>query len=76
MLVVVEVEYKLLLQDSEVVEVGKEVVAKVKKVDQDLLEMEMIILVVEAEEMLLAQDQEFVVVVVKVEAELLSLEVL
>jgi hypothetical protein len=59
-----------------VVEVAKEVVAKVKKVDQDVLEMEMIILVVEAEEMLLAQDQEFVVVVVKVEAELLSLEVL
>ncbi len=50
--------------------------AEVKKVDQDVLEMEMIILVVEAEEMLLAQDQEFVVVVVKVEAELLSLEVL
>jgi hypothetical protein len=59
-----------------VVEVAKEVVAKVKKVDQDVLEMQMIILVVEAEEMLLAQDQEFVVVVVKVEAELLSLEVL
>ena len=39
---------------------------KVKKVDQDVLQMPKKILVVEVEEMPLVQDQEFVVVVVKV----------
>ena len=39
---------------------------KVKKVDQDVLQMQKKILVVEVEEMPLVQDQEFVVVVVKV----------